>query len=141
MEPPTVNPTTTPVTNPPSLRKGVNITVATAAIPGYVIMHDKSAVAISGQKLGEVLSQLYEAGFRYVEAIVEVAGQRIVVDAAIYSKHDRRRSRTYHWLYPLQPGQSVLRDMFLKYRGGAARHAKRPMPVIIHQIAVSLKQK
>jgi len=80
MEPPTVNPTTTPVTNPPSLRKGVNITVATAAIPGYVIMHDKSAVAISGQKLGEVLSQLYEAGFRYVEAIVEVAGQRIVVE-------------------------------------------------------------
>lgn len=138
---PTTNPTTTPVTNPPSLRKGVNITVATAAIPGYVVMYDKNAVAISGQKLAEVLSQLYEAGFRYVEAVVEVAGQRIAVDAAIYSKYDKRRNRTYYWLYPLQPGQAVLRDMFLKYRGGAPRNAKRPMPVIIHQIAVSLKQK
>ena len=141
MKPPTVNPNTNPVTNPLSLRKGVNITVATAAIPGYVIMHDKNAVAISGQKLAEVLSQLYEAGFRYVEAVVEVAGQRIAVDAAIYSKYDKRRNRAYYWLYPLQPGQSVLRDMFLKYRSGAARHAKRPMPVIIHQIAVSLKPK
>jgi hypothetical protein len=139
MEPQPVNTNQNPVTNPPPLRKGVNITVAAVAIPGYVIAHDKNAVAISGQKLAEVLSQLYEAGFRYVEAIVEVAGQRIAVDAAIYSKHDRRRSRTYFWLYPLQPGQSVLRDMFLKYRGGAVRHAKKPMPVIVHQITVSLK--
>jgi hypothetical protein len=141
MERQTVHPNPNSVTNPTVLKNMVNITVATAAIPGYVIMQDKNAVAISGQKLAEVLSQLYEAGFRYVEAVVEVAGQRIVVDAAIYSKYDKRRNRTYFWLYPLQPGQSVLRDMFLKYRNGAARHAKRPMPVIIYQIAVSLKQK
>jgi hypothetical protein len=136
-----IHPNPNPVINSPSLRKGVNITVATAAIPGYVIMHDKSAVVISGQKLAEVLSQLYEAGFRYVEAVVEVAGQRIAIDGTIYSKYDKRRNRTYYWLYPLQPGQSVLRDMFLKYRGGATRHTKRPMPVIIYQIAVSLKPK
>jgi hypothetical protein len=132
---------TNPVISPQALKNAVNIYITAVAIPGHVIMHDKNSVVISGQKLTEVLSPLYEAGFRYVEAVVEVAGQRIAVDAAIYSKHDRRRSRAYYWLYPLQPGQSVLRDMFLKYRGGAARHAKRPMPVIIHQIAVSLKQK
>jgi hypothetical protein len=136
-----VPPNPNPVMNPIVLKNMVNITVVAAAIPGYVIMHDKSAVVISGQKLAEVLSQLYEAGFRYVEAVVEVAGQRIVIDGTIYIKYDKRRNRTYYWLYPQQPGQSVLRDMFLKYRGGAARHAKRPMPVIIHQIAVSLKQK
>jgi hypothetical protein len=130
-----------PVISPQALKNAVNIYITAVAIPGHVIMHDKNAVVISGQKLAEVLSQLYEAGFRYVEALIETAGQRIVIDAAIYSKYDKRRNRTYWWLYPLQPGQSVLRDMFLKYRGGAARHAKRPMPVIIHQIAVSLKQK
>jgi len=130
-----------PVISPQALKNAVNIYITAVAIPGHVIMHDKNSVVISGQKLAEVLSPLYEAGFRYVEAVVEVAGQRIAVDAAIYSKYDKRRNRAYHWLYPLQPGQSVLRDMFLKYRGGAARHAKRPMPVIIHQIAVSLKPK
>jgi hypothetical protein len=108
-------------------------------VPGYVIAHDKNAVAITGQNLAEVLSQLYEAGFRYVEAVVEVAEQKLVIDATIYSKYDRRRGRAYFWLYPLQPGQSVLRDLFRKYRGGAAPHAKKPMPVIIHQIAVALK--
>ena len=130
-----------PVTSPQALKNAVNIYVTAVAIPGHVIMHDKNAVAISGQKLAEVLRQLYEAGLRRVEAVVEVAGQRIAVDAAIYSKHDRRRSRTYFWLYPLQPGQSVLRDMFFKYRGGATPRAKRPMPVIIHQIAVALEPK
>ena len=130
-----------PVISPQALKNAVNIYTTTVAIPGYVIMHDKNSVAISGQKLAEVLSQLYETGFRYVEALIEVAGQRIIIDATIYSKYDKRRNRTYWWLYPLQPGQSVLRDMFLKYRGGAAHRAKRPMPVIIHQIAVSLKQK
>ena len=130
-----------PVISPQALKNAVNIYITAVAIPGHVIMHDKNSVVISGQKLAEVLSPLYEAGFRYVEAVVEVAGQRIAVDAAIYSKYDKRRNRAYYWLYPLQPGQSVLRDMFLKYRSGAARHAKRPMPVIIHQIAVSLKPK
>ncbi|MFZ8808144.1 MAG: hypothetical protein ACO2PN_08560 [Pyrobaculum sp.] len=130
-----------PVISPQVLKNAVNIYITAVAIPGHVIMHDKNSVVISGQKLAEVLSPLYEAGFRYVEAVVEVAGQRIAVDAAIYSKHDKRRNRAYHWLYPLQPGQSVLRDMFYRHRSGAARHAKRPMPVIIHQIAVALKQR
>ncbi len=110
-----------PVTGPQVLKNAVNIYITAVAIPGHVIMHDKNSVVISGQKLAEVLSQLYEAGFRYVEAVVEVAGQRMAVDATIYSKYDKRRNRVYHWLYPLQPAQSVLRDLFYKHRGGAGR--------------------
>jgi hypothetical protein len=98
-------------------------------------------VVISGEKLAEVLRQLYEAGLRHVEAVVEVAGQRIAVDAVIYSKHDRRRSRTYYWLYVLQPGQAVLRTLFVEYRRGVAPRAKKPLPVLVHQITVTLKPK
>ncbi len=131
-----------PVTNPTTLKSAVNITVTTpAVIPGYVIRHDKNSVVIGGEKLGDVLRQLQESGFRRVEVLVEVAGQRIAVDAVIYSKRDSRRNRTYFMLYPLQPGQAVLRMLSDEHRRGAAPRAKRPLPVIIHQIAVPLKPK
>jgi hypothetical protein len=129
------------VTNPTVLKNMVNITVVAAAVPGYVIRHDKNSVVISGEKLGEVLRQLYESGFRRVEVLIEVAGRQVVTDATIYSKYDRRRNRTYWWLYVLQPGQAVLRALFDEYRRGAAPRAKRPLPVLIHQITIPLTPK
>jgi len=141
MDTPPVRANSNPVMSPTALKHTINLTVAATAVPGYVIRHDKNSVVISGEKLAEVLSQLYEAGLRYVEAVVEVAGQRIIVDAVIYSKHNRRRNRTYLWLYVLQPGQAVLRMLFDEYRRGAAPRAKKPLPVLIHQIAVALKPK
>ncbi len=135
------HPNPNPVTNPTMLKNVVNITVATAAIPGYVIRHDKNSVVISGEKLGEVLRQLYDSGFRRVEVLIEVAGRQVVTDASIYSKYDRRRNRTYWWLYVLQPGQSVLRALLDEHRRGAAPRAKRPLPVLIHQITIPLTPK
>ena len=136
-----VHPNPNPVTNPTVLKNMVNITVVAAAIPGYVIRHDKNSVVISGEKLGEVLRQLYDSGFRRVEVLIEVARRQVVTDATIYSKYDKRRSRTYWWLYVLQPGQAVLRALFDEYRRGAAPRAKRPLPVLIHRIAIPLTPK
>jgi len=111
-----------------------------AAIPAHVIMHDKNTVGISGQKLAEILEVYYKAGISHVEAAVLVAGQPLVVDCRIYTRHDRRSNRTYFWLYPLQPGQTLLRDLYFKYRGGAPRNAKRPLPVAIHAVVPKLKK-
>ncbi len=130
-----------PVINPPTLKGVANITVSTAAVPGYAVKHDKNSVVISGEKLGEVLRQLYEAGVRRVEVLIEVAGRQVVADASIYSKYDKRRNRTYYWLYVLQPGQAVLRALLEEHRRGAAPRAKRPLPVLIHQIAIPLTPK
>jgi len=130
-----------PVTNPTVLKNMVNITITTAAIPGYVIRHDKNSVVISGEKLGEVLQQLYDSGFRRVEVLIEVAGRHVVADATIYTKYDKRRNRTYWWLYILQPAQAVLRMLLDEYRRGAAARAKRPLPVLIHRIAIPLTPK
>jgi len=130
-----------PVTNPTAIKHVVNITIASAAIPGYVVRHDKNSVAISGEKLGEVLQQLYDSGFRRVEVLLEVAGRQVVTDATIYSKYDRRRSRTYWWLYVLQPGQAVLRMLLDEHRREAAPRARRPLPVLILRIAVPLTPK
>jgi len=141
MDPAPVRANPNPVTSPQLPKHAINLTIAATAIPGYVIRHDKNSVVVSGEKLAEVLSQLYEAGLRYVEAVVEVAGQRIIVDAVIYNKRDKKRNRTYYWLYVLQPGQAVLRMMFDEYRRGAAPRAKKPLPAIIHQIAIALKPK
>jgi hypothetical protein len=136
-----VHPNPNPVINPIVHKNIVNITLVSAAIPGYAIRHDRNSVVISGEKLAEVLRQLYEAGLRYVEAVIEVAGQRIAIDGTIYSKYDKRRNRTYYWLYVLQPGQAVLRTLFDEYRRGAAPREKRPLPVLVHQIAVPLRPK
>jgi hypothetical protein len=72
---------------------------------------------------------------------MEVAGRQVVTDATIYSKYDKRRNRTYWWLYVLQPGQAVIRALFDEYRRGAAPRAKRPLPVLIHQITMPLTPK
>jgi hypothetical protein len=129
------------VINPTVLRNMVNLTVSAAAVPGYVIRHGKNSVVISGEKLGEVLRQLYESGFRRVEVLIEVAGRQLVTDATIYNKYDSRRGRTYWWLYVLQPGQAVLRALLDEHRRAAAPRAKRPLPVLIHRIAVPLTPK
>jgi site-specific recombinase XerD len=129
------------IINHPTLKNAVNIIVATAAIPGYAIRHDRNSVVISGEKLGEVLEQLYSSGFRRVEVLIEVAGRQILTDATIYNKRDGRRNRTYFMLYPLKPGQAVLRMLLNEHRRGAAPRAKRPLPVLIHRISVSLKPK
>ena len=102
-----------------------------AAIPAHVVMHDKNAVGISGQKLAEILEVYYKAGISRVEAAVLVDGQPLVVDCRIYTRHDQRRNRTYYWLYPLGTGQSLLRDMLRRHRGDAPRNAKRPLPAAI----------
>jgi hypothetical protein len=123
------------------LKNMVNITITTVTIPGYVIRHDKNSVVISGGKLGEVLQQLYDSGFRRVEVLIEVAGRHVVADATIYTKYDKRRNRAYWYLYILQPAQAVLRMLLDEYRRGAAARAKRPLPVLIHQIAIPLTPK
>ncbi len=135
------HPTSNTVMDPTTLKSAVNITVVAAAIPGYVIKHDKNSVVISGEKLGEVLRQLYESGFSRVEVLIEVAGRQVVADASIYSKYDKRRNRAYWWLYVLQPGQAVLRALLEEHRRGAAPRAKKPLPVLIHRIAVPLTPK
>ncbi len=110
-----------------------------AALPAHLVVHDRRSVAITSGALADFLGALYNAGMRNVTAVVEVADQRLVVDAVIYRKLDRRNGRVYHLLYPLQPAQSLLREMLNKWRGGAPPDAKRPMPIVIHSVAPKLK--
>jgi len=111
-----------------------------AAIPAHITVHDRGVVGISGQKLAENLEVYYRAGIRQVEAVVLVAGQPLVVDGTIYIRHDRRSGRTYYWIYPLQPAQSILRDLYFKYRNNAAPRTKRPMPIIVLTVVPKLKK-
>jgi hypothetical protein len=126
---------TPPGTATPALLNSQNITatvtIPQAAIPAYVVSHEKNAVAISGPKLAEVLSVYYKAGVRYVEAAVTVGGQPLLADCRINARYSKHRNRTYLWLYPRQPAQSVLRDLYRKYRGDAPRRVRKPMPVLI----------
>ena len=136
----------TPVTahQTPNNITNINITntpvALSAGIPAHITVHDKGVVGIGGQKLAENLEVYYRAGFHQVEAVVLVAGQPLVVDGTIYVRHDRRSGRTYYWIYPLQPAQSILRDLYLKYRGDAAPRAKRPMPIIVLTVGPKLKK-
>jgi hypothetical protein len=143
MEPQPAHTTPNSVTNPTALKNMANLTVTTTlvAVPGHIIRHDKNSVVIGGEKFSEILRQLYESGFRRVEVLIEVARQKIVVEGVIYKKHDSRRGRTHFTLYPLQPGQAVLRMLSDEHRRDAAPYAKKPLPVLIHQIAVPLKPK
>jgi hypothetical protein len=125
-----------PGTPTPTLQSGgQNITVANtiaqAAIPAYLVSHEKNIVAISGSKLAEILAVYHRAGIRYVEVAVSVDGQLLLADCRINVRHNRQRNRTYWWLYPLQPAQSLLREVLRRYRGEAPRRARRPMPVLI----------
>jgi hypothetical protein len=135
-----------PVTTPQTPNSATNINVANTpallgtAIPAHITTHDKGVVGISGPKLAEKLEVYYRAGVRQVETVVLVAGQPLVIDGTIYVRRDRRSGRTYFWIYPLQPAQSVLRDLYLKHRGGVAPRAKRPMPIIVLTVTPKLKK-
>jgi len=124
-----------PGINTPTVPSGPNITVTPttiqAAIPAYVISHEKNVVAISGPKLAAVLDVYYKAGIRHVEAAVIVGGQLLQVDCTIAARRNKQRNRTYLWLYPLQPAQTLFRDLYRKYRGETPRRARKPMPVLI----------
>jgi hypothetical protein len=136
----------TPVTTPgtPNNITNINITntpvALSVAIPAHITVHDKGVVGISGPKLVENLEVYYRAGVRHIEAVVLVAGQPLVIDGTINIRHDRRSGRTYYWIYPLQPAQSILRDLYLKYRGDAAPRAKKPMPIIVLTVVPKLKK-
>jgi len=125
--------TTTPT---PQNTGNITTTVATTqvAIPAYLVSHEKHAVAISGPKLAEALAVYHRAGVALVEATVVAAGQPLVADCTIVARTNKQRNRTYLWLYPLQPAQALLRDLYHKYRSDAPRRAKKPMPVLIFSI-------
>jgi len=122
------------ITTPTQQDNPTNITIqplTQAAVPAYVVSHEKNVVAISGPKLAEVLSVYYKAGVRRVEAAVIVGGQLLLVDCTIAVRHNKHRNRTYLWLYPLQPAQALLRDLYRKYRGETPPRTKKPMPVLV----------
>jgi hypothetical protein len=110
-----------------------------AAIPAHVILHEKNAVGISGWGLAEVLKPLYETGIRHVVVVVDAAGQRLVAEATIYRRVDKRSGRIMYWVYPLSSAQRLLRDLLHKYRGDAPRNAKRPLPVAVVAVVPKLK--
>jgi hypothetical protein len=142
----TPNPTSGPVTNPHTEKIMENITVThtfastvVAGVPAFVTVHDNNSVAISGRPLSDLLRAFYETGVRHVVVVIDAAGQRLAAEAKVYRRTDKRSGHTYFWLYPLQPAQSLLRDMLRRYRGDAPRNAKRPLPVAI--LAVLPKSK
>jgi len=105
-----------------------------------VSVHDNNYVAISGRPLSDLLRAFYDAGVRRVEVVIEAAGQRLAAEANVHRRTDKRSGRVYYWLYPLQPAQSLLRDMLRRYRGGAPRNAKRPLPAAILAIMPAKQQ-
>jgi len=119
-----------PIRNPNT----ANIFTATAAIPGHVIVHSNHAVGITADGLADLLKAFYEAGVRRVQAVIDVAGQRLAVDAAVYRRINRRSGRVSYWLYPLGTAQTLLRDLLHKHRAGAAPNTKRPLPVAIFAV-------
>ncbi len=131
-------PTARPNPNQPTQATFSPLTV-NAALPGHVVVQDRQSVAITCSALADFLGALYEAGIRNVVVAVEVAGQRLAVEASIYRKLDRRSGRVYHLLYPHQPAQSLLRAMLRKWRGDAPPDAKRPMPIMIYGVVPKLK--
>ena len=142
----TPNSVSEPVTNPHKGEIMENITIThkfastvVAGVPAFVSVHDSNYVAISGKPLSDLLRAFYDAGVRNVEVVIDAAGQRLAAEAKVYRRTDKRSGRTYYWLYPLQPAQSLLRDMLRRYRGDAPRNAKRPLPVSV--VAVVPKPK
>ena len=124
-------------TTPTPLSTGnitTGVTTTQVAIPAYLVLHEKHAVAISGPKLAEALAVYHRAGIRRVEAAVVAAGQPLVADCTIVARTNKQRNRTYLWLYPLQPAQALLRDLYHKYRSDAPRRARRPMPILVLSI-------
>ncbi len=109
-------------------------TTSQAAVPAYLVIHDRNAVGIGGPKLSEILSLYYRAGVRYIEVTMVVAGQALLADCKINVRYNRQRNKMYIWAYPLQPAQALLRDFYYRYRGEARRRARKPMPVLIFAI-------
>jgi hypothetical protein len=105
--------------------------IAAAAVPGHVVAHGRQTVGIMCDGVADMLKTFYEAGVRRVQAVIDVAGQRLAVDAAIYRKVDKRNGRTTYWLYPLGSAQTFLRDLLQKHRASAPQKAKRPLPAAI----------
>jgi hypothetical protein len=66
-----------------------------------VTIHDNNYVAISGKCLSDFLRAYYEAGVRCVEAVIDVAGQRLATETKVYRRFDKRSGRVYYWLYLL----------------------------------------
>jgi hypothetical protein len=133
------SPPTNPITDLHKERRVENITAThnmlntiIAAVPAFVTIHDNNNyVAISGRCLSGFLGAYYEAGVRCVEAVIDVAGQRLVAEAKVYRRFDRRSGRMYYWLYLLRLAQSLLRNILRRYCGDAPRNAKRPLPITI----------
>jgi hypothetical protein len=127
-----------PGTTTPTTQASPNITatatIAQAAIPAYVISHERNVVAISGPKLAEVLEVYHKAGIHHVEVAVAIDGQLLLADCTIVVRHNKHRNRIYLWLYPLQPAQALLRDLYRKYRGDPPRRVRRPVPVLIFAV-------
>lgn len=141
------NPVSEPVTNPRTEKIMGNITTTltfastvVTGVPAFVSVHDNNYVAISGRPLSDLLRAFYDAGVRRVEVVIEAAGQRLAAEANVHRRTDKRSGRVYYWLYPLQPAQSLLRDMLRRYRDDAPRNAKRPLPAAILAIMPAKQQ-
>jgi len=109
----------------------VSALISGAAVPGHVVVHGKKTVGIVSNGLADLLKAFYEAGVRRVQAVIDVAGQRLAVDAVVYRKINKRSGHTSYWLYPLGTSQTLLRDLYRRNRGDAPRNAKHPLPVVI----------
>jgi len=112
----------------------VSALISGAAVPGHVVVHGKKTVGIVSNGLADLLKAFYEAGVRHVQAVIDVAGQRLAIDAVVYRKINRRSGRVSYWLYPLGTAQTLLRDLLHKHRAGAAPNTKRPLPVAIFAV-------
>jgi len=88
-------------------------------------------VAIGGRELSRRLEELYLSNVREVELVLDVPGQRLVVEGRIYKK---QRSRTYYFIYPKHSAQRLLRELYFMHRGDVASYAKKP----IHAVVVAI---
>ena len=106
----------------------------TPGLSATVAVRDKTTVGIFGSRLSEVLGNLYNAGIRKADLVVDVNGHQIVITVSIYKRVDRRSGRTYYWAYPLRSDQIFLRERYKAFRGEAERYAKTPMPIVVYMI-------
>jgi hypothetical protein len=100
-------------------------------IPASVSLYGKNFVVISGPGLSKRLEELYTSGVREVEVVVDVPGQRLVASGRIYNRYNKQRNATYYYIYPRDPAQRLLRELYYKYRGNAPIGAKRPMVAVV----------
>jgi len=104
---------------------------AAIATPGHVVVHGRKSVGIVSDGIADLLRTFHSAGIKHVQVVADVAGLRLVIDAAVYRRIDKKSGRATFWLYPLGTAQTLLRDLVQKHRAGAAPHAKRPLPAAI----------